>query len=119
MQTRDNNSQQYENQQRNVELRDAPEHAHLAAEQQHGKQDHLSPSEQSRRALEHNGGISHGAHATTGHGVTAFGHEDIAARALELWKARGCPIGSPDQDWFQAVKELRELSTAGHAIRAR
>ena len=116
MSTRDNNNQQYENQHRTVELSNAPEHAHLAAEQQHGKQDHLSPSEQSRRALEHNGGIGHNSHATTGHGVTAFSHEDIAARALDLWNARGCPIGSPDHDWFQAVKELRERAIAGQPI---
>jgi hypothetical protein len=31
----------------------------------------------------------------------------IAARAYELWQARGCPEGSPDEDWFQAERELK------------
>ena len=31
----------------------------------------------------------------------------VASRAYELWEARGCPIGSPEIDWFQAEQELR------------
>jgi hypothetical protein len=31
--------------------------------------------------------------------------EKIAARAYELWIERGCPIGTPEIDWFQAVAE--------------
>ena len=34
------------------------------------------------------------------------GEQDIAALAYELWKARGCPVGSPEQDWFSAVEQL-------------
>jgi hypothetical protein len=30
----------------------------------------------------------------------------IAALAYELWRARGCPEGSPETDWFQAEQEL-------------
>jgi hypothetical protein len=45
--------------------------------------------------------------ATVGHGVAAFGHGHIAALAHELWVARGCPEGSPEEDWFHAVEELR------------
>ena len=41
------------------------------------------------------------------HGIATFGHQDIAALAHALWQARGCPEGSPDEDWFQAVQELR------------
>jgi Protein of unknown function (DUF2934) len=26
--------------------------------------------------------------------------------AYTLWQKRGCPIGSPDDDWFQAEKIL-------------
>jgi len=33
--------------------------------------------------------------------------EDIAAVAYELWQARGCPSGSPDEDWFQALQIVR------------
>jgi len=32
----------------------------------------------------------------------------IAARAYELWHARGCPIGSPETDWLQAEEELKK-----------
>jgi hypothetical protein len=97
----------YENHQRAAELHDVAAHAHSAAEQ-HGKQEHLSGHEQSRQALEH----SPEAHpqtqaATAGHGIIAFGHADIAARAHELWQARGCPEGTADEDWFQAVSDLR------------
>jgi len=31
----------------------------------------------------------------------------IATRAYELWQERGCPIGSQEEDWFQAEQELR------------
>jgi hypothetical protein len=33
--------------------------------------------------------------------------DQIAARAHELWQERGCPVGSPDADWFRAEEELR------------
>ncbi len=36
-----------------------------------------------------------------------FAEEDIAALAYELWQARGCPQGSSQEDWFQAVEQLR------------
>jgi hypothetical protein len=102
----------YENTHRTVELNDAPEHAHLAAEQQKGKQDHLTGSEQSRRALEHGEQTHQNSHATVGHGVAAFSHDDIAALAYQYWEARGGPTGptpegSADEDWYRAVKELR------------
>lgn len=29
----------------------------------------------------------------------------IAALAYQLWQDRGCPIGSPDEDWFEAEKQ--------------
>ena len=44
------------------------------------------------------------------HGIATFGHEDIAALAHALWQARGCPEGSPEEDWFQAAQELRARS---------
>ena len=31
---------------------------------------------------------------------------DIARVAYQLWQARGCPEGSPDQDWFEAERTL-------------
>ena len=33
----------------------------------------------------------------------------IAALAYALWQERGCPIGSPELDWFQAEEEVRKL----------
>ena len=32
---------------------------------------------------------------------------DIAALAYHLWMERGCPIGSPEDDWFRAEAELK------------
>ena len=31
----------------------------------------------------------------------------IADLAYRRWVERGCPEGSPDEDWFEAEKELR------------
>ena len=111
MSTRYNDGSHYENHQRAAELQDGAAHSHRVAEQ-HGKQEHLTGHEHSRQSSEH----SQGAHlqtpgATTGHGIATFGHDDIAALAHKLWQARGCPEGSPDQDWFEAVKELRSRAT--------
>jgi hypothetical protein len=108
MSTRYNDGSHYENHPEAAELRDGAAHAHRVAEQQ-GKQDHLSGHEHSRQAMEH----SHETHgqapgaATVGHGIAAFGHAEIAALAHELWQARGCPEGSPEEDWFRAAEELR------------
>ena len=35
----------------------------------------------------------------------------IAGVAYSLWELRGCPLGSPEEDWFKAEQEL--ASTAG------
>jgi hypothetical protein len=32
--------------------------------------------------------------------------EEVARRAYFHWLARGCPEGSPDQDWFRAEEEI-------------
>jgi hypothetical protein len=101
MSTRDRNELNYENQERADELRDATEHAHLVAEQQE------KPDHRRGHALGYSPEARHSQTATTGHGVASFGHEEIAALAHKLWQARGCPEGSPDQDWFRAVEELR------------
>jgi len=34
------------------------------------------------------------------------GTEQIASLAHTLWEARGCPEGSPDQDWYEAERRL-------------
>ena len=90
-----------------AELHDGAAHAHRVAEQ-HGKQDHLGGHEQSRQALEHSGIANQRTlPAVSSHGVSPFGRLEIAALAHELWQARGCPEGSPQQDWFDAAQQLR------------
>jgi hypothetical protein len=32
---------------------------------------------------------------------------EVAVRSYELWLERGCPVGSPEVDWFRAEEELR------------
>jgi Protein of unknown function (DUF2934) len=108
MSTRYNDGSHYENHQKATELQDGAAHAHRVGEE-HGKQEHLSGHEQSRQAHEHSpDDHRHSPEtATVGHGIAAFGHADIAALAYELWQARGCPDGSPEEDWFNAAAQLR------------
>lgn len=112
MSTRHNNGSHYENHQRAAELLDGAAHAHRVGEQ-HGKQDYLTSHEQSRQAEEQSGN-SHGNSHTSmaSQGRRTFGHADIEALAHQLWQARGCPQGSPDVDWFEAVKQLRSRALA-------
>jgi Protein of unknown function (DUF2934) len=48
----------------------------------------------------------HSHESKVGRGIDAFGHEEIAALAHQR-EARGCPQGSPEEDWLEALKELR------------
>lgn len=32
---------------------------------------------------------------------------DIAALAYELWQQRGCPEGSPEEDWYEAERKIQ------------
>ena len=63
------------------------------------------------KAMEHQGhngkADGHSPVATVGHGIPAFGHNDIELLAYELWQARGCPDGSAEEDWLHAVEQLR------------
>jgi hypothetical protein len=113
MSTRFNNGSHYENHQRAAELHDAAAHAHRSAEHQPDKQEHLTGQQHSRQALEHSEEAhQHSQAATMGHGVIAFGHDETAALAHELWLARGGAEGSAEEDWFQAVKLLRSRAIA-------
>lgn len=38
--------------------------------------------------------------------------DDIASLAYRLWDERGRPIGSPEEDWFQAEQELQQKQEA-------
>lgn len=47
--------------------------------------------------------------------ATAMASGEIAALAYQLWNERGCPIGSPDEDWFRAEAELSNRNEAAAA----
>jgi hypothetical protein len=57
--------------------------------------------------------------AIASEGATGVNSNDdgIAALAYQFWKDRGCPIGSPGEDWFRAEMEMNardEASAATH-----
>jgi hypothetical protein len=119
-----NNGSRYENHQRAAELHEMAAHAHRTAAEMHEKQDHQTGQEISRQALEH----SRQAFEHTGqmhrdgvneHGIAALGHFEISELAYSLWQGRGCPEGSPDEDWLHAADQLRarssSLSAAGRS----
>jgi|GEM_PF-4565852 hypothetical protein len=39
-------------------------------------------------------------------------HGDIAKLAFEFWEQRGRPVGSPEQDWLRAEKEVKRRAAA-------
>jgi len=47
--------------------------------------------------------------------VSAEDHEAIARLAYSYWEARGCPIGSQEDDWYRAENELRRPLAAAAA----
>jgi hypothetical protein len=89
-------------QQKAAELENLGAHAHNVAEYSDNSE-HLKPHEQTRNAEEH----GHRPEATGAHGVHTFGHKEISALAHKLWQGRGCPEGSAEEDWNQAIKQLR------------
>ena len=42
--------------------------------------------------------------------VPAVARDQIATLAYQYWKERGCPDGSPQEDWLRAERELRTLA---------
>jgi hypothetical protein len=112
MSSRSQRDSYYENQPRASELQAAAAHAHEAGGL-HGKPEHLTGTEHSRQEFEREQDAQRQYHEpTVGHGIAAFGHNDIAALAYEFWEARGRPEGSPEDDWFEAVKQLRSRATS-------
>lgn len=96
----------HQDHQRAAELHEFAEHAHYTAEAG-DQRDRLSGAELSHLASEHMRDEAERAqHGSSGH-IATFGHREIAALAHRLWCARGCPAGSPDEDWFRATRELR------------
>jgi hypothetical protein len=47
--------------------------------------------------------------------VSVVDHEEIARLAYSYWQARGCPIGSPEEDWYRAENDLRQPIAAAAA----
>ncbi len=45
--------------------------------------------------------------AVTSNNRTSPTHEQIARRAYEIFCARGSTQGNPEEDWFQAERELK------------
>jgi hypothetical protein len=98
---------QNQNHKRAAELHDRAADAHRVA-QKHEKGDEITGQKHSHQALYHSQAADKLTQAIAyGHGVTAVGHDEIATLAYELWHARGCPYGSPEQDWLRAESELR------------
>jgi len=40
--------------------------------------------------------------------VAAPGYHEISEMARQLWIDRGCPEGSPEEDWFRAEELLND-----------
>ena len=96
----------HQNHNRAAELHDRAADAHRIA-QKHEKGDEVTGDEYSRQAVE----LSRAANKITeaialGYRVVDFRHDQIAALAYEFWQARGCPYGSPDEDWLRAESEF-------------
>ncbi len=106
MSKRYNNGSHYENHQRAAEMHELAAHTDRAAAEHHGKEDHETGEEHSRQALEHSEKAFKHSQQVAGPQQT-FGHDEIAALAYELWTARGQPEGTSEQDWHEAVAQLR------------
>jgi hypothetical protein len=108
MSDRYNHGSHYENHQKAAEVHNLPEHTHGAAAERHDKQVHLTGHEQSRQAFEHSTKAYE--QSVEAHQRPRSTHEaetgEIAALAYHYWQARGCPEGSPEEDWLRAVREL-------------
>lgn len=101
---RNSNQDMHETHQKAAEYQDLSAHVarSTATQHGHGREDHLTRHERSRQALEQ---------SKNPYPQSLQMHEaneqQIAALAYELWQARGCPEGSPQEDWSRAVEQLR------------
>jgi hypothetical protein len=46
--------------------------------------------------------------------LDALEHDEVAELAYQLWILRGCPDGSPDEDWLRAEEELLHHRALDH-----
>jgi hypothetical protein len=97
----------HQNHNRAAELHDRAADAHRMA-LQHKQGDGIAGKEYSRQALAHSQAADKLTKALAfGSGGMTFARDEIASLAYELWQARGCPYGSPEEDWLRAESELR------------
>ena len=45
-------------------------------------------------------------------------HDIVGKLALELWQKRGCPVGSSQEDWFQAERSLGDRKESSDSTTA-
>jgi len=45
-------------------------------------------------------------------------HEVTAVLAYRLWEKRGCPLGSPEVDWFEAKNQVAAALAKNEALLA-
>jgi hypothetical protein len=97
----------YQNHNRAAELHDRAADSHRIA-QKHKQDGAPTSDERSRQALSHSQAADKLTKAlAVGSGGMTFARDEIASLAYELWQARGCPYGSPEEDWLRAESELR------------
>ncbi len=105
MSDRSQNGTRYSNQPRITQLHNMPYHQHEVGEH-HGKQEHLTGHEQTRQQHEHVVHSSENMHNSAQSAQPT--EEETALLAYQLWQARGCPEGTPDEDWLNAEQQLTE-----------
>jgi hypothetical protein len=49
--------------------------------------------------------------------LTQTDRSAIANVAFRYWQERGGPIGSPEEDWYRAERELRRRAPAANELR--
>ena len=115
MSTGNKNGSSNEHHHQAAELHNLAAHAHFKAAESHGKQDHLTGNERSRQALEYSKKAFQQSQPKNQPEVqqapvAPIREDDVAALAHRRWRERGCPLGSPEEDWQQAEEELRSRS---------
>jgi len=51
--------------------------------------------------------------------ATGCDYEGVCQLAYLYWQARGCPEGSPEDDWFQAEQELSSRAVSAPVERGK
>ena len=47
--------------------------------------------------------------------TSAMIRQRVCERAYELWMERGCPVGSAEEDWFMAEREIEGTKETAEA----